>query len=471
MDDRGYVAQALFDRLRGEEVEFRLLGDARGYPETAGDEIDLAVRPEALRAMPRAVARFCHEFDLQLVQLLREPRGWNFVLAWSDDLGRPHFLAARVFSDFYVGARRLLHSEELLRASPDVRFIHGLATAVESGALGAERTAWLSDLWHENPRLAMERIAQLWRKRAEIRILAQAAKHGDWTRVRGELPRLRRALRRGVRPRLDAALARLGILAGRVVQPPDALIAFIGPDVERRSGLMRQVARDLAPAFPTGLATLEHGFHEQHEGINLRVVLEAPEGFIADHQDVVEVDGTQTLAVQVSGVERQILRWLECRVEQRYPAAVVGDNPLAARLLQFACRHRIPLLLDLMQTLLNCGVDCRIRSPILMPHPFGIVIDKDALIGNRVTVMHQVSIGSKHPDHAGAPVIEDNVFIGAGAKILGAVRVGRGATVGANAVVTRDVPSHCTVVGVNRILGQEEVVEKRQADRSNVVNM
>src|ERR1700694_1174598 len=178
MDDRGYVAQALFDRLRGEEVEFRVLGDARGYPETAGDEIDLAVRPDALRAMPRAVARFCHEFDLQLVQLLREPHGWHFVLAWSDDLGRPHFLVVRVFSDFYVGARRLLHSAELLRASPDVRFIHGLATAVESGELGAERAAWLSDLWHENPRPAMERIAQLWRKRAEIRIIAQAAQQG-----------------------------------------------------------------------------------------------------------------------------------------------------------------------------------------------------------------------------------------------------------------------------------------------------
>src|SRR5436189_3062059 len=79
MDDRGYIAQALFDRLRGGEVEFRVLGDTRGYPDTAGAEIDLAVHPDALRSMPRAVARFCHEFDLQLVQLLREAHGWHFV--------------------------------------------------------------------------------------------------------------------------------------------------------------------------------------------------------------------------------------------------------------------------------------------------------------------------------------------------------------------------------------------------------
>src|SRR5947207_12610152 len=266
MDDRGYIAQALFDRLRGGEVEFRVLGNTRGYPDTAGDEIDLAVHPDALRSMPRAVARFCHEFDLQLVQLLREAHGWHFVLAWSDDVGRPHFLVARVFSDFYVGARRLLRSDELLRASPDVRFIHGLATTVESGDLAAERIAWLSELWHEYPRAAMERIAQLWRKRAEIRIIAHAAKHGDWTRVRSELPRLRRALRRGVRPRLDAVLTRLGILAGRVVQPPEALIAFIGPEPERRSTLMRQVARELAPAFPTAdpdAASLRHRHRQE----------------------------------------------------------------------------------------------------------------------------------------------------------------------------------------------------------------
>jgi serine O-acetyltransferase len=108
-----------------------------------------------------------------------------------------------------------------------------------------------------------------------------------------------------------------------------------------------------------------------------------------------------------------------------------------------------------------------------MPHPFGIVIDRGVSIGSRVTIMQQASIGPKRPSDPGLPVIEDNVFIGPGAKVLGPVRVGRGATVGANAVVTRDVPSHCTVVGVNRILGQERrkaVVKERRGDEESVVN-
>jgi serine O-acetyltransferase len=88
-----------------------------------------------------------------------------------------------------------------------------------------------------------------------------------------------------------------------------------------------------------------------------------------------------------------------------------------------------------------------------MPYPFGIVIERGARIGSRVTLMHQVSL-------LGGPVIEDNVTIGAGARVIGAVRIGRGARIGPNAVVTEDVPSHDTIV-----------VEKRQSDRKSVVNV
>ena len=165
------------------------------------------------------------------------------------------------------------------------------------------------------------------------------------------------------------------------------------------------------------------------------------------------------------------------RGERRRPHQVLGlerDAELmsprqAWRAIQ-AASDRVPLLAGFMETLLNCSIACRLRSPVLMPHPYGIVIDRNAVLGSRVTVMHQVTIGARHPADAAAPVIEDNVFIGAGARILGAVRIGRHAVVGANAVVTRDVPSHCTVVGVNRILGAAAVVGERQAGFPAVVN-
>src|SRR5262249_37896762 len=91
-------------------------------------------------------------------------------------------------------------------------------------------------------------------------------------------------------------------------------------------------------------------------------------------------------------------------------------------------------------------------APIRMPHPYGIVIHSRSVIGRGVTVMQQVTIGSKDVGENLAPVIEDDVNIGAGAKVLGDLRVGRGAGVGANGVDTRSVPPPHPVVGGNRIL-------------------
>lgn len=77
----------------------------------------------------------------------------------------------------------------------------------------------------------------------------------------------------------------------------------------------------------------------------------------------------------------------------------------------------------------------------------GIVIHPASRIGRRVLVGPHVTIGGRSLSR-GAPVIEDDVKIGAGACLLGDIRVGEGALIGANAVVTRDVPARAVVAGV-----------------------
>jgi serine O-acetyltransferase len=77
----------------------------------------------------------------------------------------------------------------------------------------------------------------------------------------------------------------------------------------------------------------------------------------------------------------------------------------------------------------------------------GIVVHRHARLGANVVISPNVVIGGKGGGRPGAPNIEDDVVIGAGACILGNVTIGRGAIIGANAVVLSDVPAQTTVVG------------------------
>ena len=87
---------------------------------------------------------------------------------------------------------------------------------------------------------------------------------------------------------------------------------------------------------------------------------------------------------------------------------------------------------------------------VYFPHGIaGIFISVGAKIGKNCTILQQVTIGSNtlgDSQGEGVPVIGDNVFIGAGAKIIGGVHVGNNVRIGANCVVVKDVPDNATVV-------------------------
>src|ERR1043166_3857605 len=102
MDERGYVAEALLDRLRDEGVQFCSLG-----PEAASTAVALALAGDALPGMPDRMARFAQAFGLRLVQLSRDERQRvQFTLAWSDEVGHPTFLEVHTAGDDYRAGRR-----------------------------------------------------------------------------------------------------------------------------------------------------------------------------------------------------------------------------------------------------------------------------------------------------------------------------------------------------------------------------
>jgi serine O-acetyltransferase len=143
----------------------------------------------------------------------------------------------------------------------------------------------------------------------------------------------------------------------------------------------------------------------------------------ADHgKDVVKVlltDGTAAMVLY------RLMQW--SRKWRLLPLAMVFNK------LNAICCHCI----------IGRGAD--FGPDFVLVHSTGVVINGEVRGGRNVVIEHQVTVGA---DRRQSPVLGDDIFIGAGAKVIGPVQVGSGARVGANAVVVKDVPAHSTVVGI-----------------------
>lgn len=111
------------------------------------------------------------------------------------------------------------------------------------------------------------------------------------------------------------------------------------------------------------------------------------------------------------------------------------------------------------------GYNASFSEPPILPHSlFGIFISDSATIGKSCVIFHHVTIGSntlKDSTKFGAPTIGHNCYIGAGAKIIGNIHIGDNVRIGANCVVTQDIPSNSTVV-----LPQPRIIVKENVDNS-----
>ncbi|GAB3384656.1 serine O-acetyltransferase [Lysobacter fragariae] len=99
----------------------------------------------------------------------------------------------------------------------------------------------------------------------------------------------------------------------------------------------------------------------------------------------------------------------------------------------------------------------RIGSGFYIGHFGGIVVSQKATIGRNCNISQGVTIGrANRGRNQGYPILGDNIYIGPGAVIAGSVRIGNNVAIGANCVVTMDIPDNSVVVGVpGRIISQE----------------
>ena len=128
-------------------------------------------------------------------------------------------------------------------------------------------------------------------------------------------------------------------------------------------------------------------------------------------------------------------------------------------------RMRVPLLPRLLSQVgrLFTGIEihpgARIGSGVFIDHGMGVVIGETAVIGDHCLLYQGVTLGGTGKQHGKRhPTLKENVVVGAGAKVLGAITVGANTRIGAGSVLLRDVASDSTVVGIpGRVIHQSGV--------------
>ncbi|AUS07610.1 serine O-acetyltransferase [Laceyella sacchari] len=112
----------------------------------------------------------------------------------------------------------------------------------------------------------------------------------------------------------------------------------------------------------------------------------------------------------------------------------------------------------------------KIGRGVFIDHGMGVVIGETCEIGDYVTIYQGVTLGGTGKEKGKRhPTIEDHVMIASGAKVLGSIRIGRFAKIGAGSVVLRDVPPNSTVVGVpGRVVIQDGIRVQNDLDQVNL---
>ena len=133
------------------------------------------------------------------------------------------------------------------------------------------------------------------------------------------------------------------------------------------------------------------------------------------------------------------------------------------RIANWCYRHKIPffptLLWRIMYIIFNSSVpaSCVIgKGSIFAYGGIGVVVHSRAIIGKKCMIGQGVTIGGKSGWYE-VPIIGDNVYISAGARIIGPIAIGSNVIIGANSVVVKDVPDNCIVAGVPAKIIKENI--------------
>lgn len=148
----------------------------------------------------------------------------------------------------------------------------------------------------------------------------------------------------------------------------------------------------------------------------------------------------------IKKIIKKIIPWLDQseKIYRYYIKAnkIIKKNPKNKIIAYFYCYK--------CQKKYGCIISphAKIGKNLLLPHPIGIVIGEQAVIGDNVTIYQNTTIGRKKREKIGYPKIGNNVTIYSNSVIIGDIKIGNNATIGCNSVVLRDVKDGETVYGI-----------------------
>ncbi|HEY0942258.1 MAG TPA: hypothetical protein VGE08_19360 [Steroidobacter sp.] len=459
IDGHTAVSSALLRHLLAEQVDY-VLPEEESDKQTDGSsapETTILTAAATLPQIPSVLHEFCRRNDMTLVHHYRQAGEQGFMLSWLNERQRPEFFSLRVRQATAKGPKQVGWWQRKWDKIRRWREPAGLLIAC-LGPDGSGRTSVVEQLGARP--LAPFARAHIMDLRPHL--MRPKPVDPDSRVPRGPLGTIAKLMMfvadywlgywLQIRPKLVSSTM---VVSNRYFD--DILVDPGYYRIDRSRGL----ARWLLPWIPRPELWLVFDIPGELLQTRTREVASEEAARLRSEyrrvlrrrEDVVVLDAGQPLEEVSAEAERAIVAQLARRTAHRLGLPDTSkDNPTSTDILLFFCRRHVPLLSKLVRVLFNSDIHCRLPADVHMPHPYGIVLHRQAIIGHRVTIMQQVMIGSRDRDQNIAPVIGDDVTIGAGARILGDVRIGNGATIGANAVVTRDIPPGATVVGADRIV-------------------
>jgi len=160
----------------------------------------------------------------------------------------------------------------------------------------------------------------------------------------------------------------------------------------------------------------------------------------------------------------QDLKILKQKYGVSYSMALISNRGihslLSYRLAHFLYKYKVPILplilTRIIQIIYSIDINykAKIEGGVIIIHGIGTIIGSGAIIKNGTIIYHQVTIGIKGNNKLddGFATIEENCILGAGAKILGKLTIGANSVIGANVVLTKDIPKNSTVTTTAKIV-------------------